>query len=835
MFLKWGRFSYAYRKVIPFVLIGVILFLFGVFGTQLGNKMSQEGWDDPNSASTQAAKIENEVFGRDNSGDVIVMVNNPQDNLEEGREYVDNLKSTYPDQIAQVNSYFDTQNPNLLNEEGNLAFVAIGLAGDEEQTLKDFRIIQDALTDTELDVEVAGATAVADALDAGMADDIARAERAALPLVGLLLLVVFGSVVAAFMPLVVGGLSILGSIGILGILAGFLQVNVFAQAVVTLLGLGLAIDYGLFMVSRFREELDKGREVKDAVAVTTATAGQTVVFSAAMVAVALSGLFIFPQAFLKSVAYGSISAVGLAALLSVTLLPALFGLLGHNIDKWSIRRTKRTARQLEDTWWYRLPKWAMKRAKLMTVAICGLLIALTIPIVNISFGGINETYLPPTQETRVAQDKFNEEFPSFRTEPVKLVVENASNEQLVDVIMQVRELDGLTAPMAPSSATVDGTTVLSAGIEDRDDYTDIVHELENLNAPEGVNLYVGGTPAMEVESLDALFDKLPWMVLYILVATFILMALVFGSVVLPMKAILMTILTVGATLGILTAMFVSGVGAGLLSFSPGPLMSPILVLIIAIIYGLSTDYEVFLVSRMVEARKQGASTDEAINYGTAHTGGIITAAALIMIVVAAAFGFSDIVMMKYIAFGMIFALFIDATIVRMLLVPAVMHLLREDNWWAPKFIHKAYEKLGHGSEPQLEPAAPKSSFPAPDTEGAVAAGATATAAQPKPQAQPEPHAEQQPSVAQESRDEEFYDSYEDAAEWEEYEDNSERFEEDHMGEESEDGPGRSGRTIDEDESLVPFNELMERLARERRSINRGPEHRELPRAEDDNA
>lgn len=490
MFLKWGRFSYAYRKLIPFVLIGVILFLFGVFGTQLGNKMSQEGWDDPNSASTQAAKIENEVFGRDNSGDVIVMVNNPQDNLEEGREYVDNLKSSYPDQIAQVNSYFDTQNPNLLNEEGNLAFVAIGLAGDEEQTLKDFRIIQDALTDTELDVEVAGATAVADALDAGMADDIARAERAALPLVGLLLLVVFGSVVAAFMPLVVGGLSILGSIGILGILAGFLQVNVFAQAVVTLLGLGLAIDYGLFMVSRFREELDKGREVKDAVAVTTATAGQTVVFSAAMVAVALSGLFIFPQAFLKSVAYGSISAVGLAALLSVTLLPALFGLLGHNIDKWSIRRTKRTARQLEDTWWYRLPKWAMKRAKLMTVAICGLLIALTIPIVNISFGGINETYLPPTQETRVAQDKFNEEFPSFRTEPVKLVVENASNEQLVDVIMQVRELDGLTAPMAPSSATVDGTTVLSAGIEDRDDYADIVHELENLNAPEGVNLYV---------------------------------------------------------------------------------------------------------------------------------------------------------------------------------------------------------------------------------------------------------------------------------------------------------------------------------------------------------
>ena len=798
MFLKWGHFSYAYRKFIPFVLIGLILVLFGVFGTQLENRMSQEGWEDPNAASTRAAEIENEVFGRDKSGDVIVMVNNPQENLEEGRAYVDKLKSSYPEQIAQVNSYFDTQNPNLLNEAGDTAFIAIGLAGDEEQTLKDFRIIQDALTDTSLDVEVAGATAVADALDAGMAADISRAERAALPLVGLLLLVVFGSVVAAFMPLIVGGLSILGSIGILAILAGFLQVNVFAQAVVTLLGLGLAIDYGLFMVSRFREELDKGRNVKDAVAITTATAGQTVVFSAAMVAVAISGLFIFPQAFLKSVAYGSISAVGLAALLSVTLLPALFGMLGHNIDKWSIRRTKRTARRIEDTWWYRLPKWAMKHAKVMTLAICGLLIALTLPILNISFGGINESYLPPTQETRVAQDKFNEEFPSFRTEPVKLVVENASNEQLVDVIMQVRELDGLTSPMAPSSATVDGTTVLSAGIEDRDDYADIVHELENLNAPEGVNLYVGGTPAMEVESLDALFDKLPWMVIYILVATFILMALVFGSVVLPMKAILMTVLTLGATLGILTAMFVSGVGSNLLSFSPGPLMSPILVLIIAIIYGLSTDYEVFLVSRMVEARKQGATTDEAINSGTAHTGGIITAAALIMIVVAAAFGFSDIVMMKYIAFGMIFALFIDATIVRMLLVPAVMHLLREDNWWAPKFIHKAYEKMGHGSEPAA------SSLPSSAEKETVNPSSTAPAA--------DPAVEPAPAAEPETYDEEFYDSYEDAAD---------------------EGPGRSGRSIEEDASLIPFNELMERLARERRSLNRGPQRRELPQAKDD--
>ncbi|BFL75419.1 MMPL family transporter [Corynebacterium pseudogenitalium] len=697
MFEKWGRFSYAHRRLIPAIIVAAILALFIGFGLQLDDRMSQEGWEDPNAASTSAAQIEQEAFGRDNSGDVILLFHSPDENFDAAKQHLAQLKSEYPDQIDSVTSYFDTKNPNLVNADHSLAFAAIGLKGDDEQTLKDFRTIEGALTDTSAPVEIAGATAVADALDEGMSHDISRAEKAALPLVGILLLVVFGSVVAACMPLVVGGLSILGSLGILSLLAGFSQVNVFAQAVVTLLGLGLAIDYGLFMVSRFREELDKGRSTEEAVATTTATAGQTVVFSAAMVAVALSGLFLFPQAFLKSVAYGSISAVGLAALLSVTVLPSVFGMLGPKIDTWSVRRTSRTARTIQDTWWYKLPRWAMRHARGLTIAVCGLLIALTLPVMSITFGGINESYLPPDQDTRVAQDKFNEEFPAFRTEPVKLVVENASNQQLVDVVMQVRGLDGLTEPMAPTTATKDGTTVLSAGIEDRDDYAKIVHELEKVKAPEGVNLYVGGTPAMEVESLDALFHTLPWMALYVVLATFLLMALVFGSFVLPLKAIVMTLLTLGATLGILTLMFVAGLGSDILNFTPGPLMSPILVLIIAIVYGLSTDYEVFLVSRMVEARRRGASTDESIAAGTAHTGGIITAAALIMIVVSGAFGFSDIVMMKYIAYGMIFALLIDATIVRMLLVPAVMHLLREDNWWAPSWLRHATTILTGGT------------------------------------------------------------------------------------------------------------------------------------------
>ena len=767
MFEKWGYFSYRHRRLVPLIVIAAILAVYAIFGTQLGNRMSQEGWDDPGSSSTAAAHIEQDVFGRDNSGDVILLFESPDgrslnDPVTFGAvaSHLESLKTEHPDEIAHVTSYFDTRNAQLINEEGTRAFAAIGLRGDGEQTLKDFRAIEDSLVAEDLPVEtrVAGATAVADSLDDGMAGDIVRAEVIALPVVAVLLLFVFGSAVAALMPLIVGILSIAGSLGVLSILAGLTQVNVFAQSVVTLLGLGLAIDYGLFMVSRFREELDKGTSVPEAVGTTTATAGKTVVFSAAMVAVALSGLLVFPQAFLKSVAYGAISAVGLAALLSVTVLPALFGMLGHNIDKWTVRRTKRTARRLEDTVWFRVPGWAMKHAKLVTIGVAGLLIALTLPLAGVKFGGINETYLPPSNDVRVAQDDFNDTFPAFRTEPVKLVVTDATEQQLVDVFVQLRDIDGLSSQFTPDHGTVDGTTVLSAGIEDRDLNSSVVDQLRALDVPEGVNVYIGGTPAMEIESIEALMEKLPWMALYIVVATFILMALVFGSLILPAKAIIMTVLGLGATLGILTAMFVGGVGADLFHFTPGPLMSPVLVLIVAIVYGLSTDYEVFLVSRMVEARDRGRSTDDAIRYGTAQTGSIITAAALIMIVVAGAFGFSEIVMMKYIAFGMIFALAIDATIIRMMLVPAVMHLLREDNWWAPGFIKRAYEKMGHSEElPPVPAPAPTPGTPEPEGELLL--------------------------------DDAVVVDHDEAA--------------------------RGGRTTSEDEELIPFAELMARLEADR--------------------
>ncbi|WKD58273.1 Membrane protein YdfJ [Corynebacterium capitovis DSM 44611] len=712
MFYKWGRFAYRFRRIIPLVVVAVILLAEVLFGSKLADRLSQEGWEDPGADSTTASRIEEETFGRDDSGDVIVLVSDPDGVtqgpvFDEANRQISALQQRFPAQIDHITSYFANPNKQLVSEDGTRAFAAISLKGDGEQTLKDYRVIEPALNELSLadgaTVQIAGSTAVADALDDGMANDITRAERIGLVFVAVILLFVFGGVIAAGMPIIVGLLSVLGSLSALSVLALFQQVNVFSQSVVTLLGLGLAIDYGLFMVSRFREELAKGRDVEQAVATTTATAGKTVFFSALMVGVALSGLLMFPQAFLKSVAYGAISAVVLAALISVSMLPSLFGLLGRNIDRWSVRRRRPGTADTSTSTWYKIPQWSITHSRLVVTGMSVLLIGLTVPIIGITFGGINESYLPPTQATRQAQDEFNETFPAFRTDPVKLVVTGADNSQLVDVVVQARQIQGLASPLAPSHPTHNGTTILSAPLADRDGGADVVKQMRAITAPEGVELYVSGTPAMEVESIEALLAKLPWMALYMVVATFILMALLFGSLILPAKAVIMNVLGIGATLGFLTAMFVDGLGAGALNFTPGPLMSPVLVLIVAILYGLSTDYEVFLVSRMVEAREKNATTDEAIKYGTAHTGGIITAAAAIMIVVAAAFAMSDIVMMKYIAFGMIFSLALDATIIRLLLVPAVMHLLREDNWWAPRWVTRISRHLGDTSEPSVAP------------------------------------------------------------------------------------------------------------------------------------
>ncbi|WP_420753840.1 MMPL family transporter, partial [Rhodococcus sp. O3] len=708
MFDRWGELVFRARFTVIAVMVAALLGLAG-YGLSLNDHLSQSGWDDPGSQSSQAARLADGTFGRDTAGDVLVLYTAPEGKTVDDpalaakvKENLNALVENHPDEILKINgAYWPTNGapalPALADESRQHAVASIAIAGDDDTALtNNFRVIKDEFAIDGVEVQLAGLQPIAGALNDTMANDIRRMEILAIPAVGILLFFVFGGVVAASLPLITGGLTIIAANGVVRFITNFAEVNSFVAPVVSLIGLGLAIDYGLFMVSRFREELAEGYETAAAVRRTVVTAGRTVVFSATMVVTSLGGLLLFPQAFLKSVAYGAIAAVSLAALTSITLLPAILSILGKRIDKFGLKQFGQiqSNEQIENSLIGRLTRWVMRNPLKVTIPTVVGLLLLIMPLTGIKFGGINETYLPPDHPTRVAQEKFDDLFPGQRAEPVRIVIRGAEGGDLNQIIKTASAAPGLVEKFSIEGPAKDGVRVIKAGLIDRNASADTIDYLHSASWPDGVEVLVGGTPAIEQDSIAALLDTLPLMVTVVVLLTTLLMFLAFGSLVLPVKAALMSALGLGATLGILTWIFIDGNGSGPLNFTPGPIMSPVLVLIIAIIYGLSTDYEVFLLSRMVEARSQGASTTESIRIGTAHTGRIITAAAMILIVVTGAFGFSELVMMKYIAFGMIAALILDATVIRMFLVPATMKLLGDDCWWAPAWMKRIQEKIG---------------------------------------------------------------------------------------------------------------------------------------------
>ncbi|MFW0789589.1 MMPL family transporter [Gordonia sp. CPCC 205333] len=692
----------------------------GLYGKDYTQHLSQEGWFDDTSQSVAGSKLTDTTFGRDTDADVIALYTarpgrsaDDKDIAAQGKSLYANLVKDNPSTIRRADSYWDSSfAAKRLSHGPDQVYASIGLQGDGgTETLKYFDEIKSKLAIDGLQLQIAGLIPVADAMQSGMDDDVKRMEMIALPLVAILLFIVFGGAVAATLPVLIGGLSIIGSTGIVRLIMHFTEVNVFASSVITLIGLGLAIDYGLFTVSRFREEIAEGASTSDAVRVTVATAGRTIVFSATIIVVCLGGLLIFPQGFLKSVAYGAIATVVLAAVLSTTVLPAILGILGLKVDslgfKW-LRRTK-TAEEIDAGMWSRLANWSMKRPALVAIPIVLVLAALVIPFFNVQFGGLSEKYLSPDNPARVAQEKYDTLFPGERTEPLKLVIVGTSKNEVITAIRRAASFEPgrekerkLRAGLAEEfqvakTKPAKGITLFTAGLSHRDDpasVDSVLNGLRKLSPPDGVQILIAGTPALERDSINGLIGRLPVLLLILGVASFILMFLAFGSFILPIKAILISILSLTATLGVITWIFYDGHGAELLNFSPSPLMFAVLIIIVTIVFGLSTDYEIFLMSRMAERRRAGHDTPECIRYGIAHTGGIITAAALILIVVTGAFGLSNIVMMKYIAYGMIAALILDATIIRMMLVPAIMKILGDWCWWSPKWAQKIYAKIG---------------------------------------------------------------------------------------------------------------------------------------------
>jgi trehalose monomycolate/heme transporter len=752
VFAWWGRTVYRFRYIVIGVTVALCL-VGGAFGLSLGKHVTQSGFYDDGSQSVKASIIGDNVYGRDRTGHIVAVFKAPDGKTVNdsawAKQITDELNKflqDHPDQVMGWAGYLrapDTTSPviqGMATQDKKYTFVSIPLKGDDDDTiLNNYKTIEPDLQ--KLDggaVQLAGLEPVANALTGTIATDQRRMEVLALPLVAVVLFLVFGGVIAACLPVMVGGLSIAGSLGILRLIAVFGPVHFFAQPVVSLIGLGIAVDYGLFVVSRFREEIAEGYDTEAAVRRTVMTAGRTIAFSAVLIMASGASLLMLPQGFVKSLTYALIAAVGLAALLSITLLPACLAILGRHVDALGVRtlfrvpflrnwwvsraylnwladrlQKTKTREEVEAGFWGKLVNWVMKRPLVFAVPIVIGMILLVIPLGKLALGGMSEKYLPPDNAVRQSQEHFDKLFPGYRTNPLTLVIQTTNHQpvtdgQLADVRSKAMAISGFIEQdnnpanmwqersVAPGASKDPSVRVLQNGLINQGDAPKKLTELRAIPPPKGLEIWIGGTPALEQDSIHSLFDRMPLMLVVLLTATMLLMFLAFGSVVLPIKAAVMSALTLGSTMGILTWIFVDGHFSKWLNFTATPLTAPVIALVVAVGYGLATDYEVFLVSRMVEARERGMSTAEAIRIGTATTGRIITAAALVLAVVAGSFVFSDLVMMKYLAFGLMAALLLDATVVRMFLVPSVMKLLGDDCWWAPRWARRLQNRIGLG-------------------------------------------------------------------------------------------------------------------------------------------
>ena len=530
-------------------------------------------------------------------------------------------------------------------------------------------------------------------------EDLARAEMLAFPLLFLLSLVVFRSVVAALLPVIVGAATILTTFVWLRLLNSVEPMSVFAINLITGAGLGLAIDYSLFVVSRFREELATGAERRDALRATMRTAGRTVLFSAVTVAAAMAALIVFNLRFLFSMGYGGVLVALSAAAVSLTLLPALLAALGPRVNALSLKRWQlaidRDAAHVRSGPWYRFSQLVMRRPGPIAVAAAVLLIALGLPFLRIQFTGVDASVLPRERSARVVQDALDTEFPPGRTSPIYAAARTSDPAAVRAYAQRVREVPGVVAVAAQRFGDVWRVDVVGRAHGLSDPAKQLVRDVRDVPAP--FDAKVGGGTAAFLDQQASLGGSLPTGLALLCATTLAILFVMTGSVVLPVKALLMNLLTLSAAFGLLVLIFQDGRLEGLLDFHAlGALDSTQPILLFAVAFGLSTDYGVFLLTRIKEARDAGADDREAVATGLERTGRIVTFAALLFCVAIGAFATSQIVFIKELGVGTALAVLIDAFVVRSLLVPSLMALLGRWNWWAPRPLARLHARLRLG-------------------------------------------------------------------------------------------------------------------------------------------
>jgi uncharacterized membrane protein YdfJ with MMPL/SSD domain len=729
----------APRRVIVIALL--VMVGTAIFGIPVTKSLSAGGFQDPTSESAQATKMLVDKFGQ---GDMQLLISVTSDAGAQspqaravGTDIVTQLQAS--PHIAQVTSTWTAPPPAvsaLVSKDGKTGLIIAGVTGGESAAQKYTKELTDKLVyDRDgVTVRAGGEAMIYVQINGQTEKDLLLMESIAIPLSFLVLVWVFGGLLTAALPLAVGAFAILGSMAVLHAVTFVTDVSIFALNLSVAMGLALAIDYTLLIVSRYRDELAAGSARDEALIRTMVTAGRTVFFSAMTVALSMVAMIIFPMYFLKSFAYAGIAVVSFAAVAAIVVAPAAIVLLGDRLDAFDVRRLLRRVlgrpepqpKPVEQNFWYRSTKFVMRRSIPIGLAIIALLLLLGAPFLNARWGFPDDRVLPTSDSARQVGDQLRDDFAIDSARNATVVIPDASGVtpqdlgQYAAALSQVADVSSVSSPVGtfvdgaaagpPSAATdlKDGSAFLTVG-SNAALFSDASEaQLDALRAvptPAGKPVQLTGVAQVNRDSSVAITDRLPTVLAVIAAITFVLLFLLTGSVILPLKALVLNVLSLTAAFGALVWIFQEGHLGALGTTPTGTLVANMPVLLFCIAFGLSMDYEVFLVSRIreywVSARgrtradyRTRADNDEAVARGLARTGRVVTAAALVMSISFAALIAAQVSFMRMFGVGLTLAVLVDATLVRMLLVPAFMHVLGRWNWWAPRPLARLHDKFG---------------------------------------------------------------------------------------------------------------------------------------------
>jgi RND superfamily putative drug exporter len=695
MFEKLGHLVVRRRKsMLAFFIIGILTA--GTVGSLVFSRLDSGGYSDPNSDSYQVYNYLHDTL-KIADPNVVVVVDSGDSPINDpaiaAKARLLEAEMAKVSGVTKTLSYWSAGGEKTLAaKDGKAAYILVYSEAEaftpESQEMgnyfqKNFDGIRDGLT-----IYSGGIGVVGNAINEKISKDLAIAEAISIPLTFILLVLVFGAMVASAMPLIVGVSAILGAFFILYLISLITSVSIYALNLTTGMGLGLGIDYALLMVNRFREELHRGKSVEDSIVGMMSSAGKTVFYSGLTVLVTLLSLTFFPLPFLKSFGYAGVSVVAIAVAGALFGLPPILALLGNKVDKGVIRKSAITHK--DDGRWAQTARLVMKRPVAVVLVSLIILGVLAAPIKNIAFSQGDSRILPASNPAAVATALQESRFASNIATVDFVIVNGAGKENKIsNYIEEIKKVSGIVSVSNPQAIGNDVRVVAYESMLPRSpEAQKLIHDLREIDAPQGT--LIGGAAADYTDSQDAIANTLPWALGWIAISVLILLFVFTGSIILPIKAVLLNVMSLTATLGVLTWVFVDGHLQWLVgSFTiTGSLDTSIGILIAVVVFGLSMDYELFLLSRIREEHLLGKSNVESVATGLQRSARIITAAAVLLAVVFAAFITSGVTSIKTMGFGVAFAVLLDATLIRALLVPALMRLLGERNWWAPKAMQR---------------------------------------------------------------------------------------------------------------------------------------------------